>query len=224
MQNKSKFGIGLAILVVALLLGVGWGLYLSRQAPILTPEPELTKTTQAQSPNNTGKTPDAASVQAPQPYVAVENTNTSEEAAAMTSTNWEDKLDDILLSDVEDATKADEILALIPSAPDEEAQTELAQHLVNMVSDEDYTNTAALLTDTNTPAAVSEVLMNDLLNRDNALKLPMLLALAKTPDHPLQQDAMDMLQLFIQDDKGTNWDEWQTAIDEFLKEENQENP
>ena len=59
-----------------------------------------------------------------------------------------------------------------------------------------------------TPSAVSTLLMNDLLNRHNSLKLPMLLAVASNGDHPLKDQAKDMLELFLQADYGTNWDQW----------------
>lgn len=129
--------------------------------------------------------------------------------------DWEQKLDDILLGDDDENGKADKILALIPNAP-ADAQQELAQHLVNMVQDDHYDGTAALLTNSATPAEVSNVLMNDLLNRNNNLKLPMLLAIARNPDHPLKDQALDLLGLLTQEDDGTNWDQWSSDIDTWL--------
>ncbi len=132
------------------------------------------------------------------------------------SADWEQKLDDILLSSDDDNTKADHILALIPTAsPD--AQVELSQHLVNMVQDDHYDGAAQLLTNSTTPSAVSSVLMNDLLNRNNTLKLPMLLAVARDDAHPLKDQAREMLELLIQEDNGTNWDQWSASIDTWLQ-------
>jgi hypothetical protein len=132
------------------------------------------------------------------------------------STDWEQKLDDILLSDSDSNAKADQILALIPTAPPD-AQVELSQHLVNMVSDDHYDGAAGLLTNATTPSAVSTVLMNDLLNRGNTLKLPMLLDVAENNDHPLKDQARDMLELLIQEDDGSNWDQWSTSINTWLQ-------
>jgi hypothetical protein len=132
------------------------------------------------------------------------------------STDWEQKLDDILLADVDSNTKADRILALIPTAPPD-AQVELSQHLVNMVQDDHYDGAAQLLTNAVTPSAVSTVLMNDLLNRNNTLKLPMLLAVAENNDHPLKDQAREMLELLLQQDNGSNWDQWSTAINTWLQ-------
>ncbi len=132
------------------------------------------------------------------------------------SGDWEKQLDDVLLSDTDANSKADHILAMIPNAP-AGAQVELSQHLVNMVQDDHYDGAAELLTNAATPAAVSTVLMNDLLNRNNTLKLPMLLAVARDDDHPLKDQAREMLELLIQEDNGTNWDQWSASIDTWLQ-------
>jgi pimeloyl-ACP methyl ester carboxylesterase len=129
---------------------------------------------------------------------------------------WEQQLDDVLLSNDDDNTKADRILALIPTAPPD-AQVELSQHLVNMVRDDHYDGAAQMLTNATTPSAVSSVLMNDLLNRNNTLKLPMLLAVARQDVHPLKDQAREMLELLIQEDNGTNWDQWGASIDTWLQ-------
>jgi hypothetical protein len=133
------------------------------------------------------------------------------------ATDWEQKLDDILLSEADANTKADRILALIPTAPPD-AQVELSQHLVNMVQDDHYSGAAQLLTNSVTPSAVSSVLMNDLLNRGNTLKLPMLLAVAQNNDHPLKDQALEMLELLLQQNDGTNWDQWNSSINTWLQD------
>jgi hypothetical protein len=132
------------------------------------------------------------------------------------SMDLDKELDDVLLSDIDSNTKADKILAMIPSAPTN-AQVELSQHLVNLVQDDHYDGAAQLLTNAATPAAVSTVLMNDLLNRNNTLKLPMLLAVARDDDHPLKDQAREMLELLIQEDDGTNWNQWSDSINTWLQ-------
>jgi hypothetical protein len=86
-----------------------------------------------------------------------------------------------------------------------------------MVQDDHYDGAAQLLTNSATSAAVSTVLMNDLLNRNNALKLPMLLAVAREDAHPLKDQAREMLELLIQEDNGSNWDQWATSINNWLQ-------
>jgi hypothetical protein len=133
------------------------------------------------------------------------------------STDWEQKLDNILLTDEDSNAKADQILALIPTAPPD-AQVELSQHLVNMTQDDHYDGVAGLLTNAVTPEAVSTVLMNDLLNRSNPVKLPMLLDVAENDEHPLKDQAREMLELLLQQDNGTNWNQWSTSVNTFLQD------
>jgi len=135
-------------------------------------------------------------------------------------THWEEKLDEILLGSsgiAEVNDKSDAILKLMTVAP-ADAQRELAQHLINMTQDDHYDGVAGLLTNAATQTDVSTVLMNDLLNRRNTLKLPMLLAIARNPDHPLDGQARDMLSLFLQADYDTNWDQWSEAVDTWLQQ------
>ncbi len=58
-----------------------------------------------------------------------------------------------------------------------------------MTQDDHYDGAAGLLTNSATPSAVSTVLMNDLLNRNNTLKLPMLLDVARQDEHPLKESS-----------------------------------
>ena len=134
--------------------------------------------------------------------------------------HWEQKLDEILLGSsgiAEVNDKSDAILKLMTVAPPN-GQRELAQHLINMTQDDHYDGVAQLLTNAATQTDVSTVLMNDLLNRRNTLKLPMLLAIARNPDHPLDGQAKDMLSLFLQADYDTNWDQWSAAVDTWLQQ------
>jgi hypothetical protein len=130
---------------------------------------------------------------------------------------WEDHLDGILLSDDNEDGKADKILALLPQAPPD-AQEQIAQHLVNMVQDNHYDGTSNLLVNANVNTNVADVLINDLLNRNNTLKLNVLLKVFETPDHPMAGNAREMLELFTQEEHGTNYSEWDSAVAKWLKE------
>jgi hypothetical protein len=210
MTNAAKIFRGLLVLAVAAGLGTFIGWLVSRQGDV-TPVAVSAAPVQPQAYTSTPVQPPVQS--AP----AVAETPVAEPVPpADAISGWEQKLDDILLTGDDENTKADKILALIPTAPPD-AQVELSQHLVNMVQDSHYDGTAQLLTNSTTPSAVSTVLMNDLLNRDNTLKLPMLLAVARNDDHPLKDQAREMLELLTQEDNGTNWDQWSTSIDTWLQ-------
>jgi hypothetical protein len=204
---------GVLLLAGAVGLLIGW--MASRQgdvAPIVVP-PSTNPPVVALTPAPiTSQDTNVAFVQPNRQSAA----STQDSATPQYSTDWEQKLDGILLADEDPNAKADQILALIPNAPPD-AQVELTQHLVNMVQDDHYDGAAGLLTNAETPSAVSTVLMNDLLNRENTLKLPMLLAVAENDNHPLKDQAKDMLELLIQEDDGNNWDQWSASINTWLQ-------
>jgi hypothetical protein len=131
--------------------------------------------------------------------------------------NWEDKLEDILGSDAEEPAKARQLLAIFPRLP-EDGQVEVAQHLSNLVADEDYAPLGKLLTDPKESEGVLDVLMVDVLNRPNALKLPLLLGIAREQEHPKAAEAKDLLELYLEEDYGTDWNKWQGKLEQWLKD------
>ena len=60
--------------------------------------------------------------------------------------------------------------------------------------------------------------MSDALNRPNSLKLPTLLEVARTTQHPKAGDAKEMLGFFLDTDYGDDWPKWQEKLAEWLKE------
>jgi hypothetical protein len=215
MSDFGKFLRGLAVLALAVGLGIVCAWLWSRQGDV-TP---IAVTVPAVSNPPPAVAPPVVQTPAPDPAPVISKPAPKEVVVAPpdeVAADWEQQLDDILLGDDDANGKADKILALIPLAP-AEAKQELAQHLVNMVQDDHYDATAAMLTNSTTPVEVSDVLTNDLLNRNNTLKLPMLLAIASNPDHPLKDQALDLLGLLTQEDNGTNWDQWSTTIDTWLQ-------
>jgi len=132
-------------------------------------------------------------------------------------TNWEDRIDQILTSDGEDPAKAKQMLEMFPRLP-EDGQVEVAQHLSNLTPDQDYTQLSKLLTNDALPESVLDVLLADTLNRPNSLKLPSLLEVARDPQNPKAGEAKDLLQLFLDQDYGTDWDAWQSQMQTWLKD------
>ena len=140
--------------------------------------------------------------------------------ASATTTNlvlaWEDKVDDILGSASPDSDKATQMLEMFLRLP-ADGQEEVARHLSNLVPDQDYVALRIFLTNATLPVAVLDVLLGDLLNRPNSLKLPALLDVARTTSHLKAGEANDFLKLFLEEDYANDWDKWQTKMDEWLK-------
>jgi hypothetical protein len=131
--------------------------------------------------------------------------------------DWEEKLEEILRDETEVEAKAKQMLELLPGLP-EDGQVEAAQHIANLIPDEDYAKFGSYLTNTLTPVAVQEVILNDVLNRPNGIKLPLLLETARNPVNAKAGEARELLELYLEKDYGDDWDKWQNKMEAWLKE------
>ena len=143
------------------------------------------------------------------------------ESPAGVITDWEHKIDDVLTGKEEEDQKAKRLLELLPRFP-ESGQVEAAQHLSNLLPDEQYASLAPMLTNAHTAEAVLDVLMTDVLNRPNPIKLSTLLDVARTPEHPKAEEARDILEVFVDENYGNNWDAWDAAVKKWLKDNPEE--
>jgi hypothetical protein len=148
-------------------------------------------------------------------------TNQEPAGASANSTNlvtdWEDKVDEILGADSKTLDKAKQMLEMFSRLP-EAGQVEVVKHLSNLLPDEDYAPMGQLLMDPQLPGDVLDALMADVLNRPNRLKLPALLEVARTAQHPKAGDAKEVLGFFLEGDYGDDWAQWQAKLEEWLKE------
>lgn len=131
--------------------------------------------------------------------------------------NWETYVDDILASTNEPAEQGRRLFALFGSFPPE-GQVETAQHIANLLSDDDYQPFGLQLADTNTLAEVQEVILADVLNRPNKVKLPLLLEVAKSPGHPKADEAKELLELFLENNYREDWQMWSDKITLWLQQ------
>jgi hypothetical protein len=138
-------------------------------------------------------------------------------AGAEPSGEWEKKVDEILLSEIENDQKSEKLFGLMTNAT-EEVQVEVVQHALNFVVDSKYQTAAQILTNAQTPESVLNLVFADLLNRNDKLKLPTLVDLARDTRHPLRGEARELLELYVQHDYGTNWEQWGQAVQGWLKE------
>jgi hypothetical protein len=62
------------------------------------------------------------------------------------------------------------------------------------------------------------VILADVLNRPNAIKLPLLLDTARNPDNTKAGEAREMLELYLDGNYGRNWNKWKQEMEKWLKE------
>lgn len=206
-----------AVVAIGVLLGwLGGRSKTAAPAPVTPVASEATPTTSTPSNQSFSSLEKAA-----KNHPRVQSSTVAAQAVTQPAnliTNWEDRLDQILGADGSDADKAKEMLDMFPHLP-EDGQAEVAQHLSNLTPDESYAGLGQYLTNATVSEAVLDVLLADLLNRPNSVKLPMLYEIARQGDqNPKASDAKDILQLYLDEDYGDNWTQWQAKMEQWLKD------
>lgn len=215
----------LIFLLVVVLAVVGAAVWFLQSSPPATAVPEIVNAKSAM--------PDAMPV-----VPAVSGDRTAETVAAATPApmpdrkaaplaDWEVKIDNVLRanpdnSDAANSATAQMLINLLPTLPPE-GQTEAAQHISNLLSDKDYARVLPIVKNPAMSEDVLDVLVTDLMNRDDTVKLPTLLEIAKIPNHPHHEEASTDLQIFLDEDYGTDWAKWDAKLKEYLKKQAAEN-
>lgn len=210
----SKFAKIFIVVVAVVGVGLGVGWWASRPSGPISNSNEVATVTPTPAPpieTNPKVATDRSNPAVPMPKPQTLPTN------APGLPGWEEKVDAILTSDIPDNEKAKKMLEIFPQlAPD--AQEEVAHHLSNLVPDEEYAPLGSYLTNSAMPEAVLDVLLEDVFNRPNSVKLPLLLDIARNPQHPKASESRDVLELFLEEDYGNDWTKWQAKMDQWLKE------
>jgi len=105
---------------------------------------------------------------------------------------------------------------LEPAAPDD--QRKLAHAAVEHVVSTNYVLVHRQLFNAKLPRPVLSVFMTDTLKRNNRVKMPILLALAKIDTHPMQGDAQQLLSRYPGRSHGTNWLKWEETMLAWLEQ------
>jgi hypothetical protein len=134
---------------------------------------------------------------------------------------WESTIDGILRSNVSESQMAQMLINILPTLP-EDGQIEAANHISNLLPDSDYDTVRPLLLNASLPESVLSVFFTDLMNRNDPTKLNAFLDIAQISNHPFQAEAMSDLQIYVGQDYGTNWGQWRTAVDQYLKTASQQ--
>lgn len=205
------------VIALAVVLGISLGWWGSGSKP--ASPPPVTETQVSPPPIEPGRHTPVLPTPRSRPPEPIPRDNSAGISSAATNliTDWEDRLDEILKPEGEEAEKVKKLLEMFPRLP-EDGQVEVANHLSNLVPDENYEPLGKYLKDAKLPEPVLDVLLADLLNRPNTLKLPLLIDVASNPEHAKATEAKDLLELFLEEDYGTDWTKWQAKMVEWLKE------
>jgi hypothetical protein len=210
----------LTVIVLAICGGAVW--FLNSQPeplPQATPPPA---TPLAQKPEETTQS-DLPPVPEPvQPVEMVVGEIAKPAEPAKPLADWEVKIDQVLRNNADETQTAQMLINMLPSLP-AEGQAEAAQHISNLILDKDYNRVLPLVKNPGLPEEVLDVLVTDLMNREDEVKLPALLEIAKIPNHPHHEEAATDLQIFLDEDYGQDWGKWTAAMKTYLKRQADEN-
>ncbi len=215
----------LAVVVFAICVGAVWFLNSQPIAPVVTTTPDeenaRAKPVASATPSKTiavvrRATPEPTARNTA-PEIATPDTNPPPALAA-----WEVKIDQVLRANVDEAQTAQILINLLPTLP-KEGQAEAAQHITNLVLDKDYSRILPLVKNPGLSEDVLDVFVTDLMNREDTVKLPALLDIAKIPNHPHHEEAASDLQIFLDENYGQDWGKWDAALKAYLKKQAAEN-
>lgn len=140
-------------------------------------------------------------------------------AATMLEEAWIEQLDALLTSDEDTSVTARKLVAAMPGLP-AEAQEEFAAHAANLCDDEDFGLLENVYLTQGTPQEVLEVIFNDVLNRSDAIKLPLLAKTLRNPAHPMAGESKEILEMYLDIEPGsTAAVAWEQEVQKYLQSE-----
>jgi hypothetical protein len=129
---------------------------------------------------------------------------------------WERKIDAALRSQGEHSAIALGLLSEVNSMPPE-GQTAAAQHIVNLIADKDYLQVIPYIKNNRLDDGFQEIIVAESLNRPDTIKLPVLLAAARAPGHPMAETAVSILTGLLDANHGTDWGKWEQSVKQSLE-------
>lgn len=108
-------------------------------------------------------------------------------------------------------------LGVLLAGENREAQRRLAHVVVRVSDDESFKQVRRLILEPGWHPQVHSALMSGTLKRANSVKLPVLLDLARKQDHPLRDEAKQLLGHLLAVDHGENWVAWEKSMKAWVK-------
>lgn len=111
----------------------------------------------------------------------------------------------------DDAQIGRRLLEVLPNLPVQGRET-AAEEAIRRIPNAQYDLAVPAITNPNTYGLALTAMFADLMERPEAIRLPTLLKIARTPQHPLAPNARENLDSLLGDDFGTDWIRWDAAI------------
>ena len=216
-MNKLRpgqlFGIFLAIVALA---GAGWLLFSNTDDPddtdwTTTPPPEVDPGT---DPENVPLPPDSPTPPKPNPSPSPPTASPDKLA------EWEATISNALADDSISNEQAVDRLLVLAADPtvDETVRLDATEHALNLTEDETFSKVMPIWKDPATPVDMLDSILSDLYNRGDRVKLEAVLEAAKVANHPLHEDNIELLEFYVDENYGDDWDAWGEAVNTYFVE------
>lgn len=211
----------IACVVLAIIGGSLWFLNTKPQAVVSTTQPVDIKV----GPTLDSIRPREKIVETPKPETSKPEVKPQvAKATPKPLQEWERRIDEVLRSSADETQTAQILINMLPTLP-AEGQADAAQHITNLIEDDQYSKVLPLVKNPNLSEEVLDVFVTDLMNREDKVKLPTLLEIAKMPNHPHHEEALSDLEIFLDEDfESLNHDfnKLQIGVTNYLKKQAEE--
>ncbi len=116
-----------------------------------------------------------------------------------------------------DSDKVKRLLAMMPQLPPAPKLVAL-EHAAQLITDDDYIKLRPQLLRLADTDELREVVMLDVLTRDDTIKMPGLVELMKLPHDPMKTEAREVLEAYLEKDYGDDPKQWDLAVRQWLAE------
>jgi hypothetical protein len=209
----------IACVILAVIGGTLWFLNTKQTTPVSTTAPADIKV-----PIGPTLNVDSSKEATPKPLAKIEPPKATPKPAARQMQEWETRIDEVLRSTADETQTAQILINMLPTLPPD-GQSEAAQHIANLVTDDQYNRVLPLVKNPNLPEEVLDVFFTDLMNREDKVKLPTLLDIAKIPNHPQHDEALSDLEIMLDEDfdsLGRDWSKMDLGVKNYLKKQQAE--
>ena len=116
------------------------------------------------------------------------------------------------------ANTAQALINLLPKLT-KSGQTECAEHISNLLSDEEYPRVLQIWGNPASDPDVLKVFARDLMNRPARVMMPAMPDAIKMLDHPYHEEAKRTMRILLDQDHGDDTPQWERAMNAFLEKQ-----
>lgn len=116
-----------------------------------------------------------------------------------------------------DAEKVERFLQLFPGLPEDGKKIAL-DYATQLITDDDYPRQRSRLLQLAHSDELREVVMLDMLTRDDSIKMLSLVELMKTPSQVTRAEAREILEAFLEKDYGDDPKQWDVPVRQWIAE------